>query len=180
MQPIALCLGGGAGVWDEYRDASALLAGCGRAAVAATALLVCNDMIGVFPGAIDHAVTLHPIKMARWLAERERAGRPAPARTWSHRPFAGIDCHTPEWAHGSSGLFLVKIARELGFERIILAGIPMSAEHGHFLRNKRWDSCIDFRRRWDSHVDTLRPYVRSLSGWTLQQFGAPDRAWLEA
>ena len=171
---VALVVGGGNDPIQEYRDAKAL---CGDRL---TMNFVCNDMISVFPDAIDNAVTLHPEKMLIWMHERSKANLPGVERTWAHREWPGFTNHTRDWG-GSSGLMCVKIARESGFTHIVLCGVPMTVEGKHFKRNQDWNAAHTFRRGWDrAGQRNLDAFVRSMSGWTQERFGAPDQKWLSA
>jgi len=185
MSPVALIIGGAEGAFGEFYAASIL---CGEVAPLASDVFAVNDMIAAFPHIIDHAVTLHPGKLIAWLRERHKAweerGQGAcanftpPLRSWCHRE--GVRHFTdwsPDWG-GSSGLFAVKVARELGYRRVILCGVPMTVEGGHFRRRQRWAACHGFRPAWERHAGELRPYLRSMSGWTRELFGAPGPGWL--
>jgi hypothetical protein len=170
---VALVVGGSNEVMEEFEAARAL---CGPAPYMT---FVCNDMIAVFPRPIDHAVTPHPDKMLIWVQKRLQAGLPSIGRTWAHRGYSGFTDHTKDWG-GSSGLLCTKIAREQGFTHIILCGVPMTVENGHFKRQMRWTAAHGFRRGWSRYIPGLKPFVRSMSGWTQQNFGAPDQAWLDS
>jgi hypothetical protein len=173
---VALVVGGAAGVRDECEQA---LRSCHEAGRFGVVAFVCNDMIAEYPYLIAHAVTLHPPKMRAWLRERvARFGGLLPLRLWCPRGnVLGFTDSTPDWG-GSSGLFAVKIARELGHDRIILAGVPMTVEGAHFRRRQRWAAAHGFRPAWQRRVGELAPFVRSMSGWTREIFGAPDRDFL--
>lgn len=136
-----------------------------------------NDQIAHFPGHVDHAGTLHPEKLMDWLPQRSAAGRAPPDRVWAHLMRTSVTDWTRDW-RGSTGLFLVKIARELGHVHIVLCGVPMSVEAGHFIRKTRWDACHGFRRGWTDRVMSVKEYVRSYSGWTRELFGEPTDEWL--
>jgi len=142
------------------------------------ATFVCNDLLALFPHPIDYACTLHPDKMTPWTTLRERNGHPLPfGSTWAHRPYRGFTNHTKDW-QGSSGLFMTKIAREEGYTHIILCGVPMTVEADHFVRHQRWHAAPGFIRGWHRQEAQLRPYLRSMSGWTMQTFGHPTFIWL--
>lgn len=145
----------------------------------ATTFFVTNDKITTF-GQVDHAVTLHPSKLPKWLKDRAGNGLPYPGSVWAFRLFDEYPQVTNATGHwqGSSGLFAIKIARELGFERIILCGVPMTREGGHFLRREEWKQSTGLRQRWIAHIRELKPYVRSWSGWTQHTFGLPEVDWL--
>lgn len=170
---VALILGGGQHVYNETDLAVRI---CATADKTPT-IFGCNDQIELYPGAMAHAVTLHPDKMLGWVTRRYKRGLPPLDRMWAHRPFAGFTNHSRDW-QGSVGLFAVKIARELGFTHIILCGIPMTVEDKHLVRGVDWKAAYGFRRAWPARVSSLKPYVRSMSGWTREQFGLPTQQWL--
>ena len=80
---------------------------------------------------------------------------------------------------GSSGLFAVEIAIRLGYERLILCGIPLEGattlqESGEESRVRGGKPFVEnFRAAWLRHFETLEPVVRSMSGWTKELLGGP-------
>jgi SAM-dependent methyltransferase len=172
---VAVIVGGG-------RDVEADLAAARGLVGANATYLVINDMIPRFPGPCI-AVTLHPQKIGEWLREREANGFSVPVQVWAHsrgsraRPYSDITHVTDDW-RGSSGLFAVKIARQQGFSRIVLAGVPMRTEDKHFLRAEDWKACASFRLAWAARRAEIAPHVRSMSGWTAETFGRPDATFL--
>ena len=173
-QEAAIVMGGGGYPFAEYTLARTL---CEKAERTIT-IFAGNDMIEKFPDYIDHAVTLHPDKLQLWLPRRRAAGFNVPDKVWAHREYAGaVTDWTRDWA-GSTGLFCAKVARELGFVHIILCGVPMTEEASHFIRNEPWHHANGFIRGWNAHLEELRPYVRSYSGWTKEQLGEPTEQWL--
>lgn len=139
--------------------------------------LIGNDQIAHFPYSAEHAGTLHPDKLPDWMGERRSRGFIMPDRWWSHRPFNNVTDWTRDWS-GSTGLFLVKVARELGHTHIVLCGVPMTVDANHFLRKEPWNAAHGFRRGWTSRLMELKRYVRSYGGWTHSMFGAPTDEWL--
>lgn len=171
---VAVVVGGGGDPLSEF-DAAKVLCDATHKTIAT---FVCNDMLALFPHHIDYAVTLHPDKMIPWTQLREKNGHPMPfGSTWCHRSFKGFTGHTKDW-QGSSGLMMVKIAREEGYTRIIVCGVPMTVEAEHFVRHQRWNAAPGFVRGWRRQEAQLRPYVRSMSGWTRETFGEPTFDWL--
>jgi hypothetical protein len=88
------------------------------------------------------------------------------------------------WA-GSSGLYAIRVARQLlGFDKIVLAGMPMDtqARYGDPV-DSVWaggDSGVHrYRRGWKQHLEHYQSQVRSMSGWTKDLLGKPDKKWLE-
>lgn len=173
---VALCVGGGGDPLAEYEAALKLCLDAGKT----VENYVCNDMLTCFPGVVHHGATLHPDLWPKWKRLRMEAGLPLPLRMWAHRAYpGGFTDHTKDW-QGSSGLFLCKIAREQGHTHIILAGVPMTVEGRHFIRRVDWGAAEGFRKGWARVQGSLRPFVRSMSGWTMAHFGAPTVEWLNA
>jgi hypothetical protein len=171
---VAVGVGGAVNVNDEIAKTRSLLNG------ATVEWFVVNDMIERFPGPCV-AVSLHPTKLQGWLSARKQNGHPDPSAVWCHRndrllpPGAKI---VEDW-HGSSGLFAARVALHLGYQKIILCGVPMDAKLGNINGAAKWDGCAQFTVGWIEHHNELAPYVRSWSGWTKDRLGAPDAAFLQ-
>lgn len=172
---VALVVGGGGDPLSEYGAARALCVALGKP----VATFVCNDTIMIFPDLIDYAGTLHPDKMHGWTRERVKNKLPMPfGSIWCHRDYLGFTHNTRDW-QGSSGLFMTKIALENGFTHIILCGVPMDKNADHIIRHVSWHHADAFRRGWLRHMIELKPFVRSMSGWTMRELGTPTSAWLQ-
>lgn len=164
--------------WQE--EAAAALRMFTPDAIAAT-----NNAGIEWPGRLDYWVSLHHNKCPDWpgivvaLERRLAAGRNRP-QIWGYDGEAGMpgfDRCTTDWK-GATGLLAVKVLREEGFERIVLAGMPMSREGGHFYDSKPWLQADRYRAAWTRHRTEIEPFVRSSSGWTKELLGAPTPEWL--
>lgn len=148
------------------------------------AVFAVNDIGTRWTGPIRAFVTLHPEKMLQWRQERARRGFPDAFEHVGHEMgHPGIDRATSYlWpgmnASGSSGLFAVKVAMGAGYDRIILAGIPMQAEGAHFFNPASWGEVGSFTEAWKIALTRIAPFCRSMSGWTKQLLGAPSTEWL--
>lgn len=87
-------------------------------------------------------------------------------------------------ASGSSGLFAVKIAIEDGYDRLVLAGMPMTKDP-HFSRRDQfgkpvpWKQRDSFLRGWEVARSHYKDKTRSISGgWTEETLGRPTLEWL--
>lgn len=167
---------GGGDPFAEFEHAKNLIAEAGQTYT----IFAGNDMIELCPEEITHAITLHPDKLQKWLPRRKAKGLAAPQRVWAHRNYnSNITDWTRDWA-GSTGLFCIKIARELGYTHIVACGVHMKAESKHFVRGVEWEAVTGFMRSWFLHTQELKPYLRTFGGWTLERFGAPTVEWLRA
>lgn len=175
----ALVLGGAECVWQDAERALAMFTPDGVIAV--------NDMIAAWPNKITHACTLHGEKLLDWQQARKAAKFNADYQTiyferMKGKPAPKID-HVIEyrWPHldsGSSGLYAVKALLDLGFDRIVLAGVPMTQGGGHFLRQEPWDAHNRFRGAWVGAIPHIAGKVKSMSGWTQEILGSPSPEWL--
>lgn len=148
------------------------------------AIAATNNIGLSYEGRVDYWVTLHPRRCPDWpgmavaFAQRIAEGRNRP-QTWGHavcKDFT-FDRTTSDWK-GSTGLLCVKVLLEEGFERIVLAGVPMSKYEGHYYNAVPWHQAERYHDGWRGNLSRIRPYVRSMSGWTRDLLGEPDKAWL--
>jgi hypothetical protein len=171
---VAVIIGGAETIWSEWAKAREMCGDVGARPVT----FVVNDSIPLFQDRIDHAVTLHPDKYEReWQDARAARGLPPCGVVWANRRHKVINKDTPDWG-GSSGLFAIKIARELGYDKIVLCGVPMTLDGGHVIRKAPWRAADQFWRAWERHKRELAAYVRSFSGRTAQMFGSPTASFL--
>jgi hypothetical protein len=172
----ALCLGGAAGVQDEWTAALDL--------ADFDFIVACNDVGAIWPGRLDAWVTLHPEHITRWRDQRRANGFADAARYLVHGDYP------PKWAElvefrfpgqgdsGSSGLFTAKAALiDLGADRAVLAGIPL-VRSSHFFDAVQWEAAGGYRAVWEALRPEYRARIRSLSGWTAHFFGLPTTEWL--
>lgn len=143
----------------------------------------------------DHLVTQHPEKATRF---RERSLNPSitvhTGKIRQRASQAGIDVYWPDCVTlATSGGSAIAIALRMGFESIILCGMPMNGGDGYFRQSSvdtdepRFglespqsnyiqgykDKLVEFAKKEPIALQR----VRSLSGFTRELFGPPD--WLE-
>lgn len=165
----AIVLGGAANVWQDLKALGEWDA----------VVFAVNDAAARYDGHLDHFVTLHPEKLERWRAVRQELGGNMDFQAWAHKRrhnCGQVTLSGEEWG-GSSGLFAVKIALELGATRIVLCGVPMDAQE-HFDRPGAWKDCMAYRRHWQRTLPQFSPFTRSMSGWTRELLSPPDDTWL--
>jgi hypothetical protein len=73
----------------------------------------------------------------------------------------------------SSGIYGAKVALDDGFDRVVLAGIPMQADSNHFTRGKSWAQRDSFMPGFELAIPHMLGKVRSMSGLTRERLGAP-------
>ena len=149
-------------------------------------------MAGIhWPAKFETWVTLHPEFMDQYEAERRALGHPGgyeivappPGEVGRHAAAGKIDRRVSyRWpgmtSSASSGIYAAKVAIEDGFDRVVLAGVPMTAEAGHFTRAKKWTQRDCFMPGFQGSLQFIKDKVRSVSGHTKTILGAPDPDWL--
>lgn len=182
---IALVLGGARNVWTDVEAALALSP--------FDAVVTCNDVTAEWPGRIDAMATLHAEKAGIWIERRRRRGYPDPERVIGHeaakayrRTPAVVTGFTSLYLpgqkdSGSSGLFAVKVALDdLGFDKAVCCGVPMTPGEKHFFDSTAWAGAQAHRKGWNQALPAIKDRVRSMSGWTADLLGRPDKEWLGA
>jgi len=177
-----IIVGSGWNVWDDLS--------CGHHGD-----VMCINDIGMhYPREFEHWYSNHHNQLVTWLeARRFRYKDKAPelhscqgAPQFKHGKPRN---HWPWPGHGTSGLNAVYTGIALGYERIVLAGVPLDDKghyfdppEGHWLQNGKWSNFTrevperdDGPRFWDdANKDIFQGMVRSISGRTLELLGGPD------
>lgn len=134
-------------------------------------VMVINDMGAEYPGRIDYWVSLHPDKLGIWQRQRRDRKFNQDYLSVAHRKhsLAKVDHVFSDWG-GSSGLFATKSALMLGFDHVVLCGIPMDSQPNVFRKNeKSWSSFQQYKDKWPAHIPEMIGKVFSMSGWTREQ-----------
>jgi len=141
-----------------------------------------------YNGPVHHWVSYHAELFPMWLKMRKDRGYTAPGQLWTtsvgRRGMSSLEkelnIKMVECEGGSSGRVAVAVAREIGCDRIVLAGIPLDKSAGHYDEQGEWCDEVEFyRATWVKDLDQLKPYVRSMSGWTSELLGYPDVEWVQ-
>lgn len=173
----AVVLGCGRSVWSDIariRDVDKL------------GIIAVNNMILHYKKRVHHGVSMHPEEPNLWRALRAcYQGEPSHVHTHSYRRHdkPGLtECDyvwgTIEGAMGgTSSILAVMIGLALGYDEIILAGVPLDGD-GHFydppgVRLNMFNS--DFiAMEWLAASRHFAGRVRSMSGQTREWLGEPD------
>lgn len=160
-----------------YADAERALATFNPNAICAT-----TNIGRDWPGHVDYWCTLHPFKAPDWvgiedaLQARIAAGRNRP-EIWAHKKLTPSVDFALDHDGGSTGMLCVNALRSRDFDRIVLAGVPMTSDGGHYYDDKPWVHSNHYTAAWAQRRDELAPFVRSMSGYTKQLFGSPEPEW---
>lgn len=121
-----LVLGGAACVWADYA----------RVRPWSGDILAVNDIGSHLHDRIAYWATLHPEYLPGWLDYRRRHcfGEGHLPLTFSHRahPSVAHAWDLPVAAGGTSGLYGALVGLLLGYERVVLAGVPMDGTPHYF------------------------------------------------
>lgn len=142
-------------------------------------IMAVNDVGQHLHDRVRHWVTLHAEYAPGWMAfRRGHLYGSGDIPMWhGHKAKPGIDV-VWEMAQlgGTSGLFAVFIGLLLGYDEIVLAGIPMNGA-GHYFDPHWYGSNFDDKATklvWEwSKTNVFEGRVTSLSGWTKELLGAP-------
>lgn len=181
----AVILGGAISVW---RDLDSLIELVGADGWDSTFAI--NNAVADYDGRIDYAVSLHANKFDLWMGEREKRELEPPHNFFGHsgkvkpRNYDLTDVFDYKWPEqhgsGSSGLFAVRIALELGYNRIALCGVPMQSAEAHYWQKSRaWEIGERYQRDWEATKHRFENQVRSMSGWTRDLLGPPNADWFD-
>lgn len=148
-------------------------------------VLTVNKLVETFPGSVEHCYSNEPKLLNLFIAARrsEYAREFGPPRH-SHAPISGAHWHWPWGGHGTSGLGATLVGLGLGYDRIVLCGMPLDdgPHNGEphwrrtaFASNEAAGSKDDDRdSHWKRAMQTaFEGKVKSMSGRTRAWLGAP-------
>lgn len=164
-------LGSACGIWDDLA----------RYDLQGHDLMAVNDMMMHYPGQLHHGATVHADKLPGWgFFQAYEASHKAwpPMQTHSHLKHDWVKWHWPIHREGgTSGLFAVTVALLMGYDLIVLAGIPCDDSPRYFdpPGNKHEHMGRDsMLREWqEANQAIFEGKVRSLSGRTRDLLGEP-------
>jgi hypothetical protein len=167
-----LIMGAAACLWDDLKRYDHLHIG-DRMAL--------NDAMTHYPDRLDHGVSLHADMMHGFAFKQFYKGAHNP---W---PIMQTHAHIPNYAvqhvwplrrdGGTSGLFAIYISLLMGYERIILAGIPYDGNQHFYEPPWMADSFYtrdDVQKEFMQAIPFFKGKVKSLSGKTKDWLGEPE------
>src|SRR3546814_435510 len=168
---VLIALGGAWNVWEDFEAAKSLI---DRYEVGAAKWSGAH-----YEGHLTLWCSLHPEMLPAMQRARARAGRNSDYLSIAHkggtgRIFGGgrLDRVIPQVYSGCSGLYLAWAAVQLGWERVICCGMPLSHEP-HFNMEKPWADAHKYRS--EEHTSELQSLMRiSYAVFCLKKKNQPD------
>jgi len=181
MDKILVIAGSGRCIWDDLSQLKPI-----------TADIMCvNDMIMHYPGEVHHICSLDEKMLMKWWDARRppyKVQFPSQPRMHTRRDLVSLPKHIETWPFqggGTSGLFACFVGLGLGYDEIILCGIPID-NTGHYWEDpvgktnyQREIACPngrirgDGRHYWTKAKEKFDGKVKSMSGFTKKLLGAP-------
>lgn len=170
-------------IWDDI-EAFGCRSNTGRGRVAKDGwdFMAINKIGETFPGAVTHWYSNSASALARFMrARRDEYEREFPAVMHSHSCDTGAAWRWPWPAEGTSGLGAVLTGIGLGYDRIVLCGMPL--DDGPHNGEPPWRGTKFTKeappedKHWRLAIDkVLNGQVRSMSGRTREWLGDAS-AW---
>lgn len=136
----------------------------------------------LYKGNVKYFTTYHPKDIEEYIARRKSKGLNIDFLVISHTDRISKNQKTDKVnifephkdPSGSSALLGAAAAIKLKYNKIILCGCPMSG------RNPEGKQSYNhFQKGWEKRGEEIKPYVRSMSGWTKGFLGYPTKEWIE-
>jgi hypothetical protein len=125
---------------------------------------------------IKYMATYHPAEIPEIKKRREMAGGNTDYLVISHERRPDVDIIEPFVPPTGSSAHLGALAAiRLGYKKMILCGCPMRGDSPTHAGSKY----ETFWAGWTAKIEIVKPYVRSMSGWTRELLGAPTEEWLK-
>lgn len=179
-------VGDAIGVWRDLEEFGCRI-NVGRGAVAKDGwdFLTVNKAVETFPGNIEHCYSNEPSLLQKFIAaRRSEYTREFDGPRNVHSISNGAQWVWPFGGHGTSGLGAVLVGIGLGYDDIVLCGIPL--DDGPHNGEPHWRKCAfntseaaggmrkDRNYHWDRAIDlAFEGKVTSMSGRTKEWMGAP-------
>ncbi len=126
----------------------------------------CINRAGLhYPTTFPLWYSYHAKDLAKWAQRRPGS------RLLSCNCYTGIEYIPLQAKHtkGGSAMQALRICLDhLGFSRVVLAGVPLSGPYRTV-----------FGSAWEYYASLFADRVRSLSGFTMELFGTPEKEWID-
>jgi hypothetical protein len=129
--------------------------------------------------------SIHGNDLVKWMRLREERGGNGDYAAYGNFSDKQEDGGAIRWnrpnAGGSSGLHGVELALEIGYERVLLCGMPLEGQE----RVRSLDGIAvegvcpykSYHDGWQRLLPKLDGCVKSMSGWTQKLLGKPTKGW---
>lgn len=136
---------------------------------------------------IAYWVSIHGRGLVKWMPIRAERGFNTDYIAYGNFQNKDEDGGAIRWnrpnSGGSSGLHAVELALELGFDHVILCGMPLEGQQ----RVRSLDGEVtegvchysSYHDAWEKALPKLDGCVKSMSGWTAKLLGKPSKGWLK-
>lgn len=182
-----LVISSGRCVWDDVEKVTPLIGKHDTLAI--------NDMIMFWPYDLNYAASWHPDLLVSYIKVRTYKGVRNRPVTYGPKPFTGVD-HAGRFYEGNietSGMYGACIGLYLGYDKIILAGVPFD-NTCHFydapMDHRILKACPYYNRphkynypatkTWEELRDNADNKIRAVSGNLIKCFGELTEEWLES
>jgi hypothetical protein len=180
-----LILSSGRDVWDEVEKV--------RPIIGEHDTLAINYMIILWPDKLDYAVSWHHDLLPRIVDVRTYRNKKNRPVTIGPKPFEGVD-RVGRFYDGdieSSGMYAVHVGAHLGYDKIIITGVPFDCA-GHFYdpaeEHDLFKNCATIndkhryvdtaKNMWKKMAKEYGDRVRAVSGNLADCFGKVTEEWM--
>lgn len=184
---LIIC-GDAACIWDDLERFGAAKPYIGRGRVEKDGwdIMTVNRAVETMPANIEHIYSNEPELLERFvLARRNEYVKEFERPRHSHSHRRGSAKHVwPLGGHGTSGLSAALVGVGLGYQRIVLCGMPLNAVNHNgeppwrrcnFEREVADNVASGINQHWKRARDlAFKGKVRSMSGRTKEWLGEPD------
>ena len=175
-----IVLGSAPCLWDDIDASNDITSG-------EFEIIAVNGAGVLFEGNLDIWVSVHGPKLVNWIEKRRALGLDMNFDAYANFAKSEKSGDVIRWnrssCNGSSGLLAALVAIELGFDKLILCGMPIDGENRITSDGEVAAGMTPYhhyQRGWTLLQGILREHVRSMSGWTRETFGAPTAEWLNS
>lgn len=162
-------------VWDDVEKAKSCLVDIEYDTMAV------NDMIMYWPENLTYGVSWHFDNLNNWATVRTYRKAKNMPLLYGPKICKGVDCAVTFQEHiQTSGMYAVAVGIHLGYDKIIITGIPFD-NSGHFY-DRLSSPEFDYRDHLKEYWATIRRFgknkARAISGNLVKCFGELTKEWL--
>lgn len=154
-------------------------------------VIAVNNAGAIYLNPIVAWVSLHADSLEKLVLLREKAGGNMDATVWGWVT-PGHEARLPHvtpwtlgWVEGTSSMMGLRAAMYMGYQRIVLCGVPLD-DTGCLREDRNLPVSFHsvggysrFRDSWVPQKHLIRHCARSMSGWTQEFLGAPPASWFK-